>query len=303
MGMSENTVTTTGPGSDLLSILPSCCSAASSRDTPIEKPGADRPETDRAAAVILDLERQIHFEHRAGVVLKTAYHGWIDADLPKVVCRPSQIGDLAKFIQSMLVNRAVWKSATRGINYSDIPRNIGVAGRQRDEHVHYLIDLLRGEICTLRVITTFVFSTRPKEGAHAVRSEPIIFVDRAQHCESLARMPFAPEPDRLQHTIKHLAIVHLHHVAAAWNAQRLHGVGSHHAHLGIGGHCGRADGVGVELHELAKAARARLLVTEHPAFAIAAIGFWQLFEILRDVARERRGQVVTQRERLLVVVL
>ena len=65
----------------------------------------------------------------------------------------------------------------------------------------------------------------------------------------------------------------------------------------------RAHRVGVELHELAEAARARLLVAEHPADAIAAIGLRQRVEILRHVARERRGQVVAQRQPLLVVVL
>ena len=65
----------------------------------------------------------------------------------------------------------------------------------------------------------------------------------------------------------------------------------------------RADRVGVELHELAEAAGARLLVAEHPAGAIAAIGLRQRVEILGDVAGERRGQVVAQRQPLLVVVL
>ncbi len=65
----------------------------------------------------------------------------------------------------------------------------------------------------------------------------------------------------------------------------------------------RADRVGVELHELAEAAGAGLLVAEHPAMAIAAIGLGQRLEILRHVARQRRGQVVAQRQPLLVVVL
>ena len=65
----------------------------------------------------------------------------------------------------------------------------------------------------------------------------------------------------------------------------------------------RADRIGVELHELAEAARARLLVAEHAARAIAAIGLRQLVEIFRDMAGQRRGQVVAQRHPLLVVVL
>src|SRR5690606_41307462 len=52
----------------------------------------------------------------------------------------------------------------------------------------------------------------------------------------------------------------------------------HHAHLGIRCHARRADGVGVELHELAEATRPRLLVAEDPAGAVAAIGLRKALE-------------------------
>ena len=39
------------------------------------------------------------------------------------------------------------------------------------------------------------------------------------------------------------------------------------------------------------------------ADAIGAIGLWQPVEILRDETRQRRGQIVAQRQPLLVVVL
>ena len=69
---------------------------------------------------------------------------------------------------------------------------------------------------------------------------------------------------------RHLSIPHLHHIRAARNAERLHGVGGHHAHLGIGGgRCG-ANGVGVELHELAEAPGAGFFVAEHPTETIAS---------------------------------
>ena len=64
-----------------------------------------------------------------------------------------------------------------------------------------------------------------------------------------------------------------------------------------------AHGIGVELHELAEAARSRLLVAKDQARAIAAEGPGQVLEIFRDIARKRRGQVVAQREPLLVIVL
>ena len=49
---------------------------------------------------------------------------------------------------------------------------------------------------------------------------------------------------------------------------------------------GAPDRVGVELHELAEAARARLLVAEHPAGAIAAVGLGQA----RRSSRRRSGR-------------
>ncbi len=64
-----------------------------------------------------------------------------------------------------------------------------------------------------------------------------------------------------------------------------------------------AHRVGIELHELPEAPRTRLLVAKHPAEAIATIGQREILEILRDVSGERRGQVVAQRQPLLVVVL
>ena len=65
----------------------------------------------------------------------------------------------------------------------------------------------------------------------------------------------------------------------------------------------RADRVGIELHELTEASRPRLLVAVHIAVTIGAIGQREVLEILRHVTRERRGQVVAQRQPLLVVVL
>src|SRR5262249_7097622 len=154
--------------------------AAKARDQSVVAPtGSNGAETHRSAGLVFDLERQIHFEDWAGVVLKAAHHRRINTDLPKVVRSQRQIGDLSKFIQSILIDRAIWKSITGCANYSDVPRNVPAASRWRRKHVHYLIDLLLRETCAFRVVTTFIFSTGPKEGAHAVLSEPIIFVDCA----------------------------------------------------------------------------------------------------------------------------
>ncbi len=63
------------------------------------------------------------------------------------------------------------------------------------------------------------------------------------------------------------------------------------------------DRVGVELHKLAEAARPRLLVAVDIARLIAPERLRQRIEIRCNVPRERRRQVVAQRNPLLVLVL
>jgi hypothetical protein len=46
-----------------------------------------------------------------------------------------------------------------------------------------------------------------------------------------------------------------------------------------------------------------LFVAEHPSGAIGAVGQLDVVEILGDVARQRRGQVIAQRQPLIVIVL
>src|SRR5262249_54061156 len=70
-----------------------------------------------------------------------------------------------------------------------------------------------------------------------------------------------------------------------------------------GGDGGGADGVGVELGDLAEAARPRLLVPPHRPHLIAAEGLRQSLVVLGDIAGERRGEVVAERQPLIVVVL
>ena len=106
----------------------------------------------------------------------------------------------------------------------------------------------------------------------------------------------------LEHAVQHLPVVDLHHVLPG-QAERVHRVGHHHAHLGVGFGTGGADRVGVELHELAEAAGAGLLVAEDIAGAIAAERLGQLVVVLGEIAGERRGEIVAQAHPLLVVVL
>ena len=51
---------------------------------------------------------------------------------------------------------------------------------------------------------------------------------------AVAGISSPPSPMRLHHPIEHLAVIDLHHISAARNAERFHRVRRHHAHLGIG---------------------------------------------------------------------
>ncbi|ESZ77685.1 hypothetical protein X726_10535 [Mesorhizobium sp. L103C105A0] len=144
---------------------------------------------------------------------------------------------------------------------------------------------------------------RTKQQSHAFRSELVQLVDRAQHRQPTPCILIAAKADRFQHAIEHLAIVDADDVVAALDAERFHHVGHHHRHFSISRDARCADGVSVELHELAEAAGAGLFVAEHPAGAVAAIGLRQSLKILGDITRRRRGQVVAQRQPLLVIVL
>ena len=89
----------------------------------------------------------------------------------------------------------------------------------------------------------------------------------------------------------------------ALDAEGFHGIGHHHAGFGVGLDARRTDGVGIELHELAEPARARLFVAVDITDAIGAIGQLDLVDILRDVTGHRRRQVIAQAHPLLVIIL
>ena len=161
-----------------------------------------------------------------------------------------------------------------------------------------------GSVCEVALA---FFASIPSSGteqlANFVGGKFVELVDRAQHREPASGILLAAETDRFERPVEDLAVVDLHHIAAAGNAERFHGIRRHHAHLGIGGRRRRADGVGVELHELAEATRTRLLVAEYPPETIGTIGLRQRVKVFRDIARQRRGQIVAQANPLLVVVL
>src|SRR5215467_15014524 len=121
------------------------------------------------------------------------------------------------------------------------------AASQEGEH---RLNILLSESSALCEVTTFVFAAFPQKRMHTTNPKPIELIDRAQHRESPTRVRLTTKSDRLQHAIKNLSIIHLHNITSARNAQRLHRVRSHHAHLGIGSHRARADRIRIELHEL-----------------------------------------------------
>ena len=104
-------------------------------------------------------------------------------------------------------------------------------------------------------IARFVLASGAEQGAHAFGAEPVELIDGAQNDEAARRLVVACKPDRLHHAVENLAIVDLDEVVAARNSKLFQGVGGHHAHFGVGDDAGRADRIGVELHELTRTTR------------------------------------------------
>ena len=104
----------------------------------------------------------------------------------------------------------------------------------------------------------------------------------------------AREADRLHDAIEHLAVVDLDDVVAALDAEALHGIGREHADLGVSRDALRSDGIGIELRELAEAARSRLLIAPDGTCRVTAVGLGELVVVLGDETGERRRQVIAQ---------
>src|SRR4029077_15089794 len=199
--------------------------------------------------------------------------------------------ELTDFLQLRFPRLAVLALAQSGIGRGFLAR------LDRADHERYVGGAQSG---AFRKVTRYILATFAKQLRDAGDPESIELVDRPHHGQPLSVIGDA---DRISHPIEHLAVIHLDHIGAARDAERFHRVGGHHAHFGIRSGRRRTHGVGIELHELAEAAGTRLLVAVDVTDAIAAVGFWQRLEIFRNVARERRGQIVAQRNPLLVVVL
>ncbi len=246
---------------------------------------ADRAEAHRAPLLVLGVEQQLNLVDRTGIVFETAHDRRIDLDaILAIITRGDQLPDLIEL----------------GLAFGC---ESGIAGRLAFGERNDLVDRVRRKLCALGEITTLVLAAGAQQQAHALGAEFVELIDRAQHCKPAARIGIAAKADGLQHAIEHFAVVHLHQIRPARNPERLHGVGGHHADFRICRGRSAADGIGVELHELAEPAGARLLVAVDIARAIAAIGLRQRLEILRHIARQRRREIITQADPLLVIVL
>ncbi len=248
---------------------------------------ADRAEAHGAAFFVFGFEREFDLVDGAGIVFETAHDGRIDDDPIRTI---AGCGDeftyRVKFVAAFLSNLAVAQ-----------PR---IDLRARFDGANHEGDVVGLEAGSLGEIAGFVLASVTKQLLDTGNAETIELVDGTHDGQPLSVIRNAK---RVPYPIEHLAVVHLHHVAAAGNAERFHRFGRHHAHLGIGRGRRGAHRVGVELHELAEAAGAGLFVAVDVARSVAAVRLRQRVEIFRDIARQRRGQVVAQRDPLLVVVL
>src|SRR3569833_2074230 len=247
---------------------------------------ADRTEHHRLPLLVRDLGKQLCLEHGAGVVFKTTHHGRIARELVEIAGRIDKARDFDQFVETIDCKLGVGKSFAQHVG--DPPRDIifsvlaiGIPGkpmlyvlvsgerqqwRRRqsariDEGLD-LLDLGLAKAGPLGEIAALVLAAGTEQLTYATLTETIELVDRAQHRQPTAENLVAAKPDRLHHAVEDLAVVALDRVVAARNAQRFHCIRGHHAHLGIRGRRAGADRVGIELHELAKAAGARLLIAE-----------------------------------------
>ena len=206
-------------------------------------------QPDLLPALIDNGRGQLCLEHGTGVVLEPAHDGGIDHDTVggETAGRQEIVhgGDLA---DALLADRGPFD---QGLQVGE--GLVAVAAGGFDEADNRL-DLLRRELGPLGVVAGLILAALTEKQTHAFDPEPIELVDGTQHGE-VFRLVVRGDSRALQHAIENLAAADLHHIVAARNAEGLERVGGEHAQLGIGGDRGGADRVGVELHELAEAAR------------------------------------------------
>ena len=166
--------------------------------------------------------------------------------------------------------------------------------------------LLAAEPRALREVPALVLPPSPSSARTPVEPQPVELVDRAQHDPPLMRMLLRiggiEDARDLHHPVQHLPVVHPDQVVPARDPHGLQRVGQHRADLGIRRHARRAHRVGVALVELPEPPRPRLLVPPDRPHRIAPVGRRQVVPVLRIDPRQRRRQVVAEREPVVLLL-
>ena len=115
--------------------------------------------------------------------------------------------------------------------------------------------------------------------------------------------PGSSSPADLHDAVQHLAIVDADRVVAARDPRRLQRLAQHRAHLGVRRDGRRPHGVRIALVELPEPPRPRLLVAPDRPHLVPPVRRRQRHPVLRIHPRQRRRQVVAQRQPLIVLVL
>jgi hypothetical protein len=254
----------------------------------------DRTELPLAALLVKDLEGQFRLEHRAGVIAQAADDARVDHDaVGAIALRVEKCGDGLQLVHPFGPDGRTADQVAQ-------PRNRacpGCAAGRGEAHHH--LGLFGRKPRALGEITAFIPAALTQQRAHANFAQPVDLVDGAQDDAAfpgkagpIGRVQHARD---LHHPVQHLAVVHLHHIIAA-EAKALEHIRQHGADFRIRRDRGRADRIGITLIELAEPTGPGLFVAPDRPHCIAAVGRRQVVAILRGNPRQRRGQVIAQRQ-------
>ena len=247
-----------------------------------------------AALLVDDLSGQLGLEDRAGVVGEAAHDGGIEHDL--VVTEPADVeqpGHAGQLVDAGAADLVV------GHQLAQAAEDVGARAATGAHEAEHGIDLGGREAGTLGAVAGGVRATLAEQFAHGVEPEAIELVHRAQDGELGPRLG---DPGAVQDPGQDAAVVDPYDVVATVDADGLEGGGEHGADLGVDAHRRAADGVEVALVELSEAAGAGLLAAPHRSDLVAPERAHEVLAGLGHEAGQGRGEVVAERDPLLVVV-
>ena len=166
------------------------------------------------------------------------------------------------------------------------------------------VDLTRIETGPFGEVAALIFATIAQKRRHAIETEPVIFIHGAQNGQTTAFkiFPLRVEANGFQQPVHNFAIIDTHDIIAAFNPQSFHAVCRHHANFSVSRLIACTDRIGVDLHKLAITPRPRFFIAPNRPELITPQGLGQTVEMLRDMARQRRGQVIAQAHPLPVII-